>query len=351
MIPPAAPRLGRWRLRRLNEKFIPDCAGFSFVRKASFCAHSGLCKQNGNAADERKDQQDGMKFSRNRLSFQAIDPVRLPNYPGSAWRGALGHALLRQTCLTGQHDCPACPVRRDCDYATLFEPILPPSADPDARRRYRDPPRPYVLHIPWSHAGDTPPGGGYSLEFTLFGEAVDRCPDFIQALAEAAAGGIGAGQGRLSLKRVQPLPIPNCPAPPKTDRILTLLTPPAAETPGPPRPPPRLQPRPHRPSPAAPRPLAHAYPDLRSRSHPRRSRTMSHIAPRPVLERLATLLQPPKELPKTRRRPRTTAPPRPRRPHPPPLALLWWGQYTHAGKGAVMGLGAYRVRLDCGAEH
>ena len=31
-----------------------------------------------------------------RLSFEAIDPVRLPDYPGSTWRGALGHALLRR---------------------------------------------------------------------------------------------------------------------------------------------------------------------------------------------------------------------------------------------------------------
>ena len=53
--------------RRLIEKFIPGCAGFSFVRKAAFCAHSGLCKQNDNAADGRKDLQDGMDFLRNRL--------------------------------------------------------------------------------------------------------------------------------------------------------------------------------------------------------------------------------------------------------------------------------------------
>ena len=302
-------------------------------------------------AIERKDPQDGMKFSRNRLSFQAIDPVRLPDYPGSAWRGALGHALLRQTCLTSQHDCPVCAVRRDCDYATLFEPTLPPSADPDARRRYRDPPRPYVLHIPWSHAGNIPPGGGYSLEFTLFGEAVDRCPDFIQALAEAAAGGIGAGQGRLSLKRVQPLPIPNCPAPPTADHILTLLTPLRLKHRG------RLV----RPQDLNLVPIAQAL----LRRVPWLMPTLT-FDPGTALDEAGRCPISPHDL-RWKDWQRYSSRQKNYQKHggvlgqlrlPAPAAhiphlwpLLWWGQYTHAGKGAVMGLGAYRVRLDCGAGH
>ncbi len=40
--------------------------------------------------------------------FRAIEWLELPDFPGSAWRGAMGHALKRLVCVTGMQDCTAC---------------------------------------------------------------------------------------------------------------------------------------------------------------------------------------------------------------------------------------------------
>ena len=55
------------KLRRLPEKNIPECAGFSFVFKARQPAHSKLCNGWHNAEDARKDKPAGMFFDRNRF--------------------------------------------------------------------------------------------------------------------------------------------------------------------------------------------------------------------------------------------------------------------------------------------
>ena len=45
-----------------------------------------------------------------RLEFTALEPVRLPVYAGSAWRGVFGHALKRLVCVTRAPRCPNCPA-------------------------------------------------------------------------------------------------------------------------------------------------------------------------------------------------------------------------------------------------
>ena len=34
-----------------------------------------------------------------RFYFKTESTIRLPSYPGSAWRGALGHALKKTVCV------------------------------------------------------------------------------------------------------------------------------------------------------------------------------------------------------------------------------------------------------------
>ena len=46
------------------------------------------------------------------LRFRAQDPVRLPPFAGSAWRGAFGQALKRLICVTREPECAACLLYR-----------------------------------------------------------------------------------------------------------------------------------------------------------------------------------------------------------------------------------------------
>ncbi|MEA3644219.1 MAG: hypothetical protein VBE63_30485, partial [Lamprobacter sp.] len=41
-----------------------------------------------------------LRLERLCFHFQAQEPIRLPTYSGSAWRGLLGHSLRRSVCVT-----------------------------------------------------------------------------------------------------------------------------------------------------------------------------------------------------------------------------------------------------------
>jgi hypothetical protein len=53
--------------------------------------------------------------------FLARQPMRMPGYMGSAWRGGFGRALRRAVCVTGLSTCPGCPFEGSCVYPYLFE--------------------------------------------------------------------------------------------------------------------------------------------------------------------------------------------------------------------------------------
>ena len=57
-----------------------------------------------------------LTVSRYRLRFIAQEPLRLPAYAGSTWRGAFGHALKRLVCVTREPHCPDCLLYRSCSY-------------------------------------------------------------------------------------------------------------------------------------------------------------------------------------------------------------------------------------------
>jgi hypothetical protein len=48
-----------------------------------------------------------LPIGRFQARFTVASPVRLPPWPGSAWRGAFGHALKRALCVTR---APVCAV-------------------------------------------------------------------------------------------------------------------------------------------------------------------------------------------------------------------------------------------------
>ena len=48
------------------------------------------------------------EVTRFRFWLEAIEPIRLPPFPGSILRGALGSGLRRTACVTGQPVCDGC---------------------------------------------------------------------------------------------------------------------------------------------------------------------------------------------------------------------------------------------------
>ncbi|MBK8510491.1 MAG: CRISPR system precrRNA processing endoribonuclease RAMP protein Cas6 [Candidatus Competibacter sp.] len=133
-----------------------------------------------------------------RLDFTAQDPIRLPAYAGSAWRGVFGHALKRLVCVTREPTCPPCLLYRSCIYPYLFE--TPPDPAAGKLRKYPAAPHPYVLRP--GAGGAQPAGAALDLEVVLFGHGNRHLPYLIHAFDRAVQRGIGQDSGRLELRQV-----------------------------------------------------------------------------------------------------------------------------------------------------
>ena len=141
-----------------------------------------------------------LPVARHRLHFVAQEPLRLPAYAGSAWRGAFGHALKRLVCVTRESRCPDCLLYRSCSYPYLFE--TPPDPAVAALRKYPAAPHPFLLRPPADTRRPLATGEETVLDLSLFGHGCRYLPYAIHALDQAAERGLGGNRGRLALMAV-----------------------------------------------------------------------------------------------------------------------------------------------------
>jgi len=120
-----------------------------------------------------------------RFYYESAYPIRLPDYPGSAWRGAFGHALKRTVCVVRNTPCNDCLLKNACAYSYVFE--TPPPADAAKMRKYNAAPHPFVLRLPESATNSA----RYSLDLILFGHGQRFFPYLLHALQTAGKNGIG----------------------------------------------------------------------------------------------------------------------------------------------------------------
>ncbi len=67
-----------------------------------------------------------LSLTRYRIHYQVITPIKLPEYAGSAWRGAFGHALKNIACFSAARNkglC-RCDPAESCLYRQLFDPPM-----------------------------------------------------------------------------------------------------------------------------------------------------------------------------------------------------------------------------------
>ncbi len=183
-------------------------------------------------------------INRYRLVFEALSPVMLSEYSGSAWRGLLGHGLRHVSCVTRARTCEGCLLADSCVYASVFE-----SRSIDSGQgRFQMKPHPFVLTMKESGQRQIATGENLELEISLFGKANAALPYLILGMTEGGKLGMGRGyarfvltgllqetvlgaknwinvydpeQGRLTLLSVLPAELP--PAPESVD--IELLTP------------------------------------------------------------------------------------------------------------------------------
>ncbi len=132
-----------------------------------------------------------------RFYFAVDGPVTLPKYPGSAWRGAFGHALKKTVCIVRNTPCNQCMLKNACAYSVVFE--TPPPANAEKMRKYTAAPHPFVLQFPVTAASAD---SLYPLDVILFGHGQRYLPYMVHALQTAGRAGIGGHKQVFSLQTI-----------------------------------------------------------------------------------------------------------------------------------------------------
>jgi len=135
-----------------------------------------------------------------RLKFDSDAPVHFSDFPGSAWRGALGHALARLACTSGERSCPPCRRPQACAYGYLFETAPPPDAA--KMRKYNQVPHPFTLRL------EEAAKRVCTLRVHLFGRANGYLPLVVAALRAAGQSRLGITRNHLVLDTVTQESVP-----------------------------------------------------------------------------------------------------------------------------------------------
>lgn len=110
-----------------------------------------------------------------RLHYTASAPMPLPRYSGSHWRSGFGVRLRTLACITGAPTCAGCPVRSQCGYAQVFDGA--PATEPSGlNARHNEQPQPYLL-CPITETPDSA-----TVDCTLLPPAIPHLPLILKAL-------------------------------------------------------------------------------------------------------------------------------------------------------------------------
>lgn len=114
---------------------------------------------------------------RYRVCYSTLKPLRLHEYPGSAWRGAFGHAFKAVACTQTDDRCERCPENSLCPYPLLF------SAGETIAR-------PYLLE-PHAFVGYFPEGAVLTLDVVVLGWLNAQLALLCAAFERLGAQGLG----------------------------------------------------------------------------------------------------------------------------------------------------------------
>lgn len=137
-----------------------------------------------------------LAIARYRYTFTLTRTMRAPAYPGSALRGAFGHAL-RRACVPRGH-APSALLLQNSPYTHIFEPA--PRPDIGLANPATIPP-PYIIEPEtYGERCEYPAGSTYRFSLVLIGDARHHLPLISYAWQQAFKNrdGIAHGQGELT---------------------------------------------------------------------------------------------------------------------------------------------------------
>jgi hypothetical protein len=124
-----------------------------------------------------------------RLTLEALEPLNLPPFKGSALRGGFGHTFKRLACAEPWPCGERCQRGNACPYGYVFE-TSPPDAS-QVLRTFSEVPRPFVIQPPADRREHIPAGERLTFGLVLVGHAIDYLPYFVAVFKELGRVGLG----------------------------------------------------------------------------------------------------------------------------------------------------------------
>ena len=144
-------------------------------------------------------------FIRLRVTFEAVEPIVLPVYKGSAFRGCLGETLRNDVCCYKGRPCEKCPEQFDCPFSQLYNSFVP--VQHPFQEKYPKSPHPYLIDPMPGERTNFGVGETFGFDLTLIGSAIGNLPHVVRAFYGMGITGIGQGRNRfkpVDLKVLQP---------------------------------------------------------------------------------------------------------------------------------------------------
>jgi hypothetical protein len=138
-----------------------------------------------------------LEFAKYRFVMRPCEPIALPAYKGSTFRGGFGTVFRRVACVCGTE---AVTHHRSCLYAQVFE--TPLDNTRSALPQTAHIPHPFVLEPPLDAQRVYTPDEPLVMHLVLIGRAIDWLPYFVFTFEELGRVGLGPRRGRYRLTEV-----------------------------------------------------------------------------------------------------------------------------------------------------
>lgn len=132
-----------------------------------------------------------------RFVLEARTPLRLNAFAGSTLRGGFGHVFKRTVCIWPPGDCPRCLLKNTCSYPYVFE--TAPTLGAQKLRNLDQIPRPFIIEPPSAAARLFQPGDRFDFRLVLVGRAIDHLPYFVFTFQQLGQVGLGPIRGQFEL--------------------------------------------------------------------------------------------------------------------------------------------------------
>ena len=143
---------------------------------------------------------DAFRLARYRLVLEALEPLDLPPFKGSALRGGFGHTFKRLVCFQPKQCDEHCSLGNTCPYGYIFETAPPENSE--VLRTQDEVPRPFIIEPPDDRRTLISPGERLTFGLTLVGRAINYLPYFILVFRELGQAGLGRRRGKYRLAAI-----------------------------------------------------------------------------------------------------------------------------------------------------